>query len=319
MNNSKIPSYNQLKTLLRVIDGSKKRNEAHIHRKYHEFETSFPLVLRFLTSIGALKTESGLLHIKDVKFKATNTLKTDTILKDYLCYRILNTSDPWIKRELFFLKKFYFKDGVFKYIPSTKQRLLESGIRNLLIELEFITFMKSEKSYSILKKRENLFLKYIASKAVSLEKFQRDQKNKEKIGTSGELTIIAFEKDRLSLDLIYKEYEVKHVSQSNVSAGYDILSWDLEEKKQVVPRYIEVKVVSNQHVHFYFTSNELEKALLYGKRYYLYLLPLKNKDEFELSELKIIQDPYTHVFENPGKWDKQVDTYKFTDNTANEQ
>ncbi|WP_459418883.1 protein NO VEIN domain-containing protein [Flagellimonas sp.] len=183
----------------------------------------------------------------------------------------------------------------------------------------FITFVKPERSYIIQEKSENLFLQFLAKRTVSLDQFQKEQKKKEKIGTNGELTIIEFEKDRLSSDSIYKNHEVKHVSQSNVSAGYDILSWDLEDKKGVVPRYIEVKVVPKHPVQFYFTNNELEKAKLYGNRYYLYLLPLKSKNQFELSQLTIIQDPYIRVFKNLDNWDRQVDTYKFTYNTANEQ
>ncbi|MEC7769807.1 MAG: DUF3883 domain-containing protein [Bacteroidota bacterium] len=319
MSNTVIPSFNQLKALLQIIIEVQQRKEAHIRRRYLQIETGFPFVLSFLIAIRTLRIEDNYILIKDKKLKSPDTLRSDTNLKEYLCEKVLNTSDPRIRKELSFLKKFYFKEGSFKYLPTTKERLRESGIRNLLIELECITIIKHEKSYLILDKSENLFLQFLSKKPVTLDKFKSSQKNKEQIGTNGEQTIIAFEKDRLSRDSIYNGYKVKHVSQSNVSAGYDILSWDLNKKKGVVPRYIEVKVIPKQSVQFYLTNNELEKAKLYGNRYYLYLLPQKNKNQFELSKLKIIQDPYTHVFENPGDWDRHVDTYKFTYSAANEQ
>ena len=80
------------------------------------------------------------------------------------------------------------------------------------------------------------------------------------MGLSAELQVIKYEKKRLRSqpDLAKK---IKHVAPEDVSAGYDILSWEIKhDKGTAIPRYIEVKAVSAVDSKFYWSQNEVEKA-----------------------------------------------------------
>ena len=67
--------------------------------------------------------------------------------------------------------------------------------------------------------------------------------------------------------------KVKRISEIDVSAGYDIVSFE-NSKSFNYDRYIEVKSFSGQP-HFYWSKNEIEVAKLYGDRYYLYLVNIE--------------------------------------------
>ena len=62
-------------------------------------------------------------------------------------------------------------------------------------------------------------------------------------------------------------------------AGYDIKSFDLQaaQNGDKISIFIEVKAVSQLNYKFYWTRNEIEKASLYSKNYYLYLFPINDK------------------------------------------
>ena len=71
-------------------------------------------------------------------------------------------------------------------------------------------------------------------------------------------------------DLVKK---IEHTALRDVSAGYDIKSFDgkLGEDENPIQRYIEVKAVSSQDYGFNWTRNEIEKSEYYNQDYYLYL------------------------------------------------
>jgi hypothetical protein len=80
-----------------------------------------------------------------------------------------------------------------------------------------------------------------------------------RIGDRGEAIVLALEKKRLiQTDKPDLAARVKHVSQEDDSAGYDILSFDEDGSH----RPIEVKATTGKNLDrgFYLTHNELEKA-----------------------------------------------------------
>ncbi len=105
---------------------------------------------------------------------------------------------------------------------------------------------------------------------------ENDKKLKE-IGDEGELLVIEFEKKKLSKankpHLIDK---IKHVSKTNDSAGYDILSFN-EKGDQI---FIEVKSTKGpKSSDFYISPGEVKRSKLI-KNYFLYRvfnLDIKNK------------------------------------------
>ena len=129
--------------------------------------------------------------------------------------------------------------------------------------------------------------------------YAKESEKNRKIGDKGEILVFREEKEYLEkigrIDLIDK---LKHVSNEDDSAGYDILSFDTKGNE----KYIEVRStalkVPNVH-HFNISSNEYEKAT-HLKNYYIYFVfetDTKNpkiyklKKPFDLPDSKIEVTP----------------------------
>lgn len=127
---------------------------------------------------------------------------------------------------------------------------------------------------------------------VSLETFRKIQENYVRIGEEGEQFVIEYERRRLAE--IGKEHlisSIKQMSIIDVSAGYDILSFD-ENENEI---YIEVKSTTTSMLEFDLTKNELEKSKRFGKSYWIYrVIKLRTSSP----EIVTFQDPYTLIKEN---------------------
>ena len=77
---------------------------------------------------------------------------------------------------------------------------------------------------------------------------------KEEIGLAAEEFI--FKREIEKVHKINKQLNVEHTALTDVSAGYDILSYNKNEEKI----YIEVKAVSSSNFKFYLTSNEFNTS-----------------------------------------------------------
>jgi hypothetical protein len=150
-----------------------------------------------------------------------------------------------------------------------------------------------------------------ASSHISPSKFIKIRQAKEDIGKAAELKIIEYEKRRLS-QYPHLAKKIEHIAEYDVKAGYDIKSYEIaHEDNKYIPKYIEVKAVSIIDYEFYWSRNEIEKSEVCRQSYYLYLLPVKGKNEFYLEHLKIIKDPYLNVFNNSREWAKTVESLSF--------
>lgn len=106
-----------------------------------------------------------------------------------------------------------------------------------------------------------------SSTAVDLATFLKRKKEAERIGHLGEELVLQEERDRLEkagrVDLAGK---VRHTAVSDVGAGYDVLSFELDG----TPRYIEVKTTRSDRSAFEITANEVQTARDMGEAYWLY-------------------------------------------------
>jgi hypothetical protein len=110
-----------------------------------------------------------------------------------------------------------------------------------------------------------------------LKKSKRDIQN----GYLGEKTIVQYERDRLIKsnrpDLAKK---VNQVSETSDSSGYDILSFDIDENGNDVPRYIEVKSTnSKDDAMLYFSENEINTSEKFKNQYWVYRVIEVNADK----------------------------------------
>ena len=212
-----------------------------------------------------------------------------------------------------YFSKFLLLNGKHGFKPNVSQRLKFSGLRNFLMELGFVYFDRDKKTYFISDNSFYYFSKLRNSIKLSQEEYLKTLGDNEVVGEAAEFRILQFEKDRLSqYPLLINKIE--HVAVIDVGAGYDIKSFSIEKKanSNPIPRYIEVKAVSPWDYKFYWTRNELEKARNLKNNYYLYLLPVISKNEFNIEGLEIISAPYTNVYENKDKWNGREESFSFS-------
>ncbi|MDE6341076.1 MAG: DUF3883 domain-containing protein [Muribaculaceae bacterium] len=98
--------------------------------------------------------------------------------------------------------------------------------------------------------------------------YEAQNKRKKELGERGEYIVMLKEEEILKKNKIRKK--PVQISAKDDSAGYDILSYNVDGSK----KYIEVKTTNcnPKNFTFFFTANELEAAKMYGKDYHLYVV-----------------------------------------------
>ncbi len=163
-----------------------------------------------------------------------------------------------------------------------------SSVRNVLISQGFIIPIRDNQGtrFFIEPRYVPLVAEFCTEKhrQLSLEQLKKQLEENEKAGEKAELFVLSFEKKRIGEPLCDR---IKRISEIDVAAGYDIISFC--SKESVEPdRFIEVKAVSKDG--FLWSKNEYEIAKLLGEKYCIYLV--------ELSKT-INPDYYPEIIINP--------------------
>ena len=170
-----------------------------------------------------------------------------------------------------------------------------SSVRNVLISQGFLIPLRDTQGtrFYISPAYDALVAKHCKArrKQLSLEQLKEQLESNELVGEKAELFVLEYEKNRLGLPLCEK---VRRISEIDVAAGYDIVSFDSSQSREP-NRFIEVKAVSN--AGFYWSRNEYEIAKLKGNAYYLYLVELSRIIQPTYTP-QIIQNPATNVMES---------------------
>lgn len=146
---------------------------------------------------------------------------------------------------------------------------------------------------TIIKKQKRIF---------TLEQLKKKIEENEIAGDTAENYVLSYEQNRLPESFREK---IKIISNIDVSAGYDVISFNSESSTEI-DRFIEVKAVSKNN-SFYWSENEYETAKLLGTQYFLYLV--------DLSKIKIsgyipliISNPAINIMHS-NEWLVEVQTY----------
>ncbi|MCD8284019.1 MAG: DUF3883 domain-containing protein [Opitutae bacterium] len=188
------------------------------------------------------------------------------------------------------------------YIPQNGFKLCHACYRNLLMSFGIID-SRSKGGYFyrgdteiIAKKASESRLKMTLAQ---LEKSLLSQKDE---GEQGEQFVLKYEYSRLAShphrDMI------KQISQIDVSAGYDIISF-MSTYSGSLDRFIEVKTYRG-NPHFYWSSNEKNTASIKGNSYYLYLVDIESIEKSGYVPT-IIPNPVS-FFTNNIDWKSSVET-----------
>jgi hypothetical protein len=114
-------------------------------------------------------------------------------------------------------------------------------------------------------------------------------------GKAAEIFVQKFEKQRLNdAGQANLSQLVERVSEHNVGAGYDILSFDVNGE----PRYIEVKSSTSGNVRFIWSAGERKQAENLGKAFWIYFVPRTQDLSDTPPEITMINDPFSRIAHN---------------------
>ena len=128
-------------------------------------------------------------------------------------------------------------------------------------------------------------------KRFTLEELIQKQEEQSMRGLEAEEFVLEIERNRLPL----KAGKIKRISDIDVSAGYDIVSFSKAESESY-DRFIEVKCYIGQP-HFYWSENEVDVAKIKGEKYILCLVGYSRILEPGYKP-KYISDPYRVIFDD---------------------
>lgn len=176
---------------------------------------------------------------------------------------------------------------------------MTSHLRNFLITIEYIKNINS--SYIILDK--SLLIKF-QTKEFSPKQLEKMLADQQSLGLAAEKVVINYEERRIRK--FNNNLKLDHVSLRDVSAGYDIQSYEGKDKI-----FIEVKAVSLSNYKFHLSVLEFQTAINLKEKYYIYLLPVDHSkpDNFDIENLLRINDLNKNIFNNKISWKMENDGY----------
>lgn len=309
---NKSPNLNRLLALADVLQSSEIKKESLIRRRYEDRAIDYEVSLSFFELFNFVEIRGGSVEPKGKFNKLLSEGPVNALrLKELLVQQLLATN---IRSEFInnFLNLFSRTNEDLTLSLTTEERLKYSEIRNLFVELGMLEYLNVQDIYRVEPRLAPKVEEAIgrAKKAVSAEQLAQILVNQERLGAEAELNILKYERDRLAGFSSLVE-SIEHTAQTNVGAGYDILSWEKPESESSSSerRHIEVKAVSPKDSRFMWTKNEIERAAELKSKYYLYLVPVIGPNEFDIEAMEIIRDPYENVFLDKKVWSKSEKVY----------
>ncbi len=120
------------------------------------------------------------------------------------------------------------------------------------------------------------------------------------IGEIAETIVLEYEKIRLLGNENKAEAAcVRVISKLNVSAGYDIESFDGKNEKLEFDRFIEVKGTTRNDIKIFISKNELETAGRLRNNYWVYVVKGIDKNTRQSEGIELFQDPLESLLKNP--------------------
>lgn len=195
-----------------------------------------------------------------------------------------------------------------RYIFKNEKLPLDLSIlRDMLVNQGFFEIRRDtiKTQFLIPSQYEQLLIPYCLErkKKITIEQLQKDLDEAEEAGKKAELFVFEYEKRRLTNPDLHNE--IKRISDIDVGAGYDIISFDTDNSNSF-DRFIEVKAIA-QSTSFFWSRNEINVAKRENRRYHLYLVDLKKTIDPTYAPL-IITDPANTIFDSD-EWFIEVQSY----------
>jgi hypothetical protein len=305
-----IGSLNEILFIITLIETSKRKSVNSIidysMENYIESRISVNGILQLLEFICFIKIKNNriILDGQSEFYNIVNENEKRLFLIDIILSKIIE--DNFFIRH-FSLDLIEYDDYKGRFIVKNNFFPIKlSPIKNLLISFKCIKYDYETNNLII---NDDNFLELLSKKLPSFQKnktiddLKKELELREKFGNDAEVYVIEFEKRRLSGHP--RIGNIIRISQINVTAGYDILSYsDSQSKKH--DRYIEVKSFSGIP-RFHFSRNEIKISKIKQKHYYLYLVDRDCYGDKEYEPI-IIRDPYHTIFNN-NTWERDCDDW----------
>lgn len=188
-----------------------------------------------------------------------------------------------------------------------------ANFRQFLISFDLISFHPDHhiKKLIVNAKYKRLFDKLILpdlkKRRLSLEKLNKQLELNAICGIEAEKFVVKFEKNRLSPS--NNSRKVKMISDYNVYAGYDIISFTTKSSASY-DRFIEVKSYSDVP-SFHWSRNEIDVAKIMNKQYFLYLVDRKQIADPNYVPY-VLKNPYEKIINDSAEWKKTIKGYFVT-------
>jgi hypothetical protein len=180
--------------------------------------------------------------------------------------------------------------------------LRHRAIRALLVDLLIIQKQDDAPGFVINPPYDVLLrqtlVRSTARRKMSVDQLKANLLRQERLGSDAEDFVLEYERKRLAGHA--DAGKIMRISQIDVSAGYDVVSFNSLTSK-LNDRFIEVKSYSGTP-SFYWTQNEIDVAKAKATNYFLYLVDRSVMGEVGYAP-QIIQNPFASVYSSD-EWAK---------------
>lgn len=263
------------------------------HEETISFSISSGMIIELENSLkmsllGKKFLKANLEGIWDLNEEQNKILIENCFLEGFLkdtTIEILKQFFPDNKRQTFVLSK--SDEGFILGNPKFIRSLFQIGL-----------LQEDDKSFFINPDFSRHFSSIIKKQKMSIEELEYKMKIDKEIGDVAEKIILEYEKNRLKQESAISESSlVQIISSTDVSAGYDIESFDGKTADLEFNRHIEVKGSRRNDLSFYWSAGEIEKAKEMENSYWIYFVPGINliNQTFDGDIIKI-QNPAKEIF-----------------------
>jgi len=281
-----------LQTVISVNQLSKNDIKTICKRTPGNYQLDVESLLIYCACFDLIKTEEGGISVsEDVLAKINSNEQLNIfIVEKTICELFLNqiiTVDMFSFDLVY--ERYLFRNELFP--------LVFAHVRNILLSQEFFELFRNDTSieFFVDSRYEKLVASFCKEKkrTITLEQLKKKLEANMQAGEKAEQYILEFEKKRIFKSSLIDK--IKIISDIDVCAGYDIVSFD-SPASIAYDRFIEVKAVSRSNA-FYWPANELSIAKLKGTQYYLYLVDLGRISDESYTPL-IVNDPAINIMQS---------------------
>jgi hypothetical protein len=297
-------SFRDIKILGDILSGLSLKKEEFVRKRFSETGVHYSDVAGFLKNLGLLHVAKGQAGV------AGDFVGACEDLQDLVVRHLLEHDTSFSPHLYDFLNHFRSTDGRWEIVMDSEKRRRFGGIRNLLLDLEFLDHDFDGVRYWIAAQHLPAFLESRSTSCTSPVELRQIMSLREQLGRDAEIEVLRYEAARLQRrpDLARR---IRHIALEDVGAGFDISSFTLSTNRvRFRSRLIEVKAVSPHESKFFWSRHEIETARVNGSDYFLYLVPA-SKNGFEIQKLRIVENPFEQVYLKHRLWLRQEELVSF--------